>query len=157
MITREKSRNAVVALSKFKSGSCGTCFECHFTISHYTSMAWLSFSLTSLVLVTVSKGKSEICAETVPPAPSRSHDPGRFSRLNELIAPWLKLPSSDLLGSTRCSDVSDEEHTEEERVAEIDWRGVKVVSEWGEVHLKNWKLSFWITWYWEGELWRPDV
>lgn len=83
-------------------------------------MAWLSLSLISLVLVTMSNAKSEVCAETTPAVRSRSHDPGKFSRLNELIAPWLKLPSSDLLGSTRCNDVSDEEHTEEERVAEID-------------------------------------
>lgn len=83
-------------------------------------MAWQSLSLRSLVLVTMSIGKSGVCAEVTPAVASRSHDPGRFSRLSELIAPWLKLSSSDLLGSTRCNDASDEEHTEGERVAEID-------------------------------------
>ena len=61
------------------------------------------------------------------------------------------LPSSDLLGRTRCKDVSDEEHTEDERVAEMDCKGVSVVSEWGEMHLRNCKWPSWITWQWDGE------
>lgn len=100
-------------------------------------MAFLSFA--SAVLVTTSSGKfSKGSGETDALRP-RSQDPGKFSRLKELTAPWPKLPSSDLLGRTRCKDVSEEEQTEDESVAEMDCRGVRVVSDCGEMHLRNCK------------------
>ena len=95
------------------------------------------FSFTSAVLVTTSSGKFSKGSVEIDAIPSRSQDPGKFSRLKELTAAWLKLPSSDLLGRTRCKDVSEEEQTEDERVSEMDCRGVSVVSECGEMHLKN--------------------
>lgn len=91
------------------------------------------------MLVTTSRGKFSKGSVEMDAPPSRSQDPGRFSRLKELMAPWPKLPSSDLLGRTRCKDVSEEEQTEDERVAEMDCRGVSVVSDCGEMHLKNCK------------------
>lgn len=98
-------------------------------------MALLSF--ISAVLVTISSGKFSKGSIDIDAAPSLSQDPGKFSKLKELMAPWLRLPSSDLLGRTRCNDVSEEEQTEDERVAEMDCRGVSVESECGEMHLKN--------------------
>lgn len=99
-----------------------------------------SLSFTSAVLVTTSSGKLSKGSVETDTIPSRSQDPGKFSRLKELTAPWLKLPSSDLLGRIRCKEVSEEEQTEDERVAEMDCRGVSVVvSECGEMHLKNCK------------------
>lgn len=102
---------------------------------YHTFMALLSF--ISAVLVTISSGKFSKGSVEIDAAPSLSQDPGKFSRLKELVAPWLKLPSSDLLGRTRCKDVSEEEQAEDERVAEMDCRGVSVESERGEMHLKN--------------------
>ncbi|TKC38984.1 hypothetical protein EI555_017853, partial [Monodon monoceros] len=64
--------------------------------------------------------------------PKDAQNPGRFSRLKELMAPWPKLPSSDLLGRTRCKDVSEEEQTEDERVAEMDCRGISVTQAEGK-------------------------
>lgn len=98
-------------------------------------MALLSF--TSAVLVTTSSGKFSKGSVEIVAIPSRSQDPGKFSRLRELVPPRLQLPSSDLLGRTRCKDVSEEEQTEDERVAEMDCRGVSIMSECGEMHLKN--------------------
>lgn len=100
-------------------------------------MALLSF--TSAVLVITSRGKFSKGLVETDAVPSLSQEPGKFSRLKELTGPSLKLPSSDLLGRTRCKDVSEEEQAEEDRVAEIDCRGVSVVSECGEMHLKNCK------------------
>lgn len=102
---------------------------------YHTFMALLSFA--SAVLVTTSNGKFSKGSVEMDAIPSRSQDPGKFSRLKELTAPWLTLPSSDLLGRIRGKDVSEEEQTEDERVAEMDCRGVSVVSECGDVHLKN--------------------
>lgn len=107
-------------------------------------MALLSF--VSVVLVMISRGKFSKGSAETGAAPSLSQDPGKFSRLKELVAPWLKLPSSDLLGRTRCKDVSEEEQTEDERVAEMDCRGVSVESECGEMHLKNCRWPSWTTW-----------
>ena len=96
-------------------------------------MALLSFASTALV--TTSTGKfSNGSVEA-----SRSQEPGKFSKLKELTGLLVILPSSDLLGRTRCKDVSEEEQTEEERLAEMDCKGVSVVSEWGEMHLRNCK------------------
>lgn len=101
-------------------------------------MALLSFT-SAAVLVTTCSGKFSKGLVEMGVSPSRSQHPGRFSRLKELTAPWPKLPASDLLGRTRCRDVSEEEQTEDERVAEMDCRGVSVESDCGETHLRNCK------------------
>lgn len=96
-------------------------------------MALLSFAST--VLVITSTGKFSNGSVDI----SRFQEPGKFSKLKELTGLWVMLPSSDLLGRTRCKDVSEKEQTEEERLAEMDCKGVSVVSEWGEMHLRNCK------------------
>lgn len=115
---------------------------------HHTRTALSSF--TSAVLATISRGKFSRASVETDARPSRSQDPGRFSRLKELAAPWPKLPSSDRLGRTRCSDVSEEEQTEEERVAEMDCSGVSVMSDCGETHLRNCRRPSCTTGQWAG-------
>lgn len=100
-------------------------------------MASLSFA--SAVLVTISIGKFSKGSVEADIIASWSQEPGKFSKLKELTGLWVMLPSSDLLGRMRCKDASGEEQTEDERVAETDCKGVSVVSEWGEMHLRNCK------------------
>ena len=60
------------------------------------------------------------------------------------------LAQAPLLGRTRCKDVSEEEQTEEERVAEMDCSGVSVVSDCGETHLRSCRRPSWTSWQWAG-------